>query len=129
MKAIAEFFRIIITLALVVIVAVAGCFTAIFFVSEDDPEEIFILDYALIYQTDKADNKLSVWFVKKEKPDALRTGDGIVYYEKESGYKAAYSNVLSDNIGTLYYDADALERVVFDESKVVGKILAVWQQK
>lgn len=124
MKVIAEIFRAIIILALVAVIAVGGCLTAIFFVSQNEPDEIFILDYALVYRKDESDSKLDVWLLKKENAGGLMNSDGFVYYEDTSGYKAAYKN--SDSFGARYYDSESYERIMIDESKIVGKIVALW---
>ncbi len=126
MKFLADFFRAIILIALAAVVAVAGCFTAIFFISRDNPEDIFIMEYALVF--DKGENdKLSVWFIEKSDCDSLANGDGVVYYD--GSYCAANAMVNEDSVPAFYSSDDLTYNVAVDNTNLVGRIIAVWQQK
>lgn len=126
MKFLADFFRAIILIALAAVVAVAGCFTAVFFISRENPEDIFIMEYALVF--DKGENeKLSVWFVERAEPDSLENGDGVVYFD--GNYCAAHAMVTQDGAPTFYSSDDLTYNVAVDSSNLVGRIIAVWQQK
>ena len=126
MKTIGKFIRFIIAfLTAAVIVAVSG-FTAVFFTSKEEPQEIFLFDYALVYETG-ADKKVDVWFIKKTNEFEIVSGDGIVYYDR--GYKSAAVFIGYDG-RLMYFDSDRLDMTVtVEEDAVVGKIIALWHQK
>lgn len=127
MKVIADIFRALLLLLLAAVVVVSGSLTAVFFVSRDNPEDIFLLDYALVYQKGE-DEKLDVWLVKDAAEEDLLTGDGVIYFKESFGYKAANTNF--DMFGATYYDAENLEsRIFIAPENLVGKVVAVWQQK
>lgn len=126
MKIIGKFFRFIIAFMTAAVIITVGSFTAVFFVSKDEPKEIFLLDYALIYETGE-DKKLDVWFVKKTNDFDIADGDGIVYYD--GAYRSAAAMIGYDG-RLMYFDSDDLNMTVtFDEDAAVGKIVAAWQQK
>ncbi len=126
MKIIGKFFRFIIAFLVAAVIITVGSFAAVFFVSKDEPKEIFLLDYALIYEKGE-DEKIDVWFVRKTNDFDIVSGDGIVYYD--GAYKSA--NVMLGRDGRfMYFDSDNLDMTVtFEEDAVVGKIVALWQQK
>ena len=126
MKIIGKIIRFIIAFLFAVVIIVVGCFSAVFFVSKDEPQDIFLLDYALIYEVGE-DDKLDIWVVRKTNDFDLSNGDGIVYYD--GAYKSA--NVMLGRDGRfMYFDSDRLDMTVtFEEDAVVGKIVALWQQK
>lgn len=126
MKIIGKIIRIIITVIFAVVTVVVGSFTAVFFVSKDEPQDIFLFDYALIYEVDE-DKKLDMWVVKKINDFDMSNGDGIVYYN--GAYKSA--NVLMGRDGRfMYFNADNLEESVeIKDGEIVGKIVALWRQK
>ncbi len=126
MKIIGKIVRFIIAAVFVAVTVIVGSFTAIFFVSKDEPTDIFLSDYALVYQVGE-DDKLDIWFIRKTNDFDMTNGDGIVYYD--GTYKSA--NVMLGRDGRfMYFDADNLEMTVeFKEDELVGKIVALWQQK
>ncbi|MBQ6932586.1 MAG: hypothetical protein IJN38_10700 [Clostridia bacterium] len=126
MKIITNFLRAIILMALVAVIAVTGCFAAIFFVSRDEPEEIFIMEYALVFEKGE-DEKLGVWFVEKADCADLENGDGAVYYD--GSYCAANAMVTSDGAVSFYASDDLTYNVSVDNSNLVGRVIACWQQK
>lgn len=125
MKILANLIKSILILALTAVVAVVGCFTAVFFVSKETPEEIFIFGYALVLDSD-SHGKPAAWFVKKADSASLETGDGIVYYNG----KYCFANAMVTDYGTQFYTLDdlTLELNVSDEN-IVGEVVAMWQQK
>ena len=126
MKIIGKIIKTLIALAVALLIIVVGSFSAVFFISRDNPQEIFLLDYALICRKGE-DEKLDVWFVQKTDSDSLEHGDAVVYFD--SGYKAAYAMLGFDG-RVIYYDADEFEKIVsVDETFLVGEIVALWQQK
>ena len=126
MKIIGKIIRFIIAFLFAAVVIVVGCFSAVFFVSKDEPQDIFLLDYALIYEKGE-DDKLDIWFVRKTNDFDMTNGDGIVYYD--GTYKSV--NVMLGHDGRfMYFDSDDLDMTVtFEEDEIVGKIVALWQQK
>lgn len=126
MKIIGKIIRFIIAVLFVAVITVVGSFSAVFFMSKDEPTEIFLLDYALVYEVGE-DEKLDIWFIRKTNDFDMTNGDGIVYYD--GTYKSA--NVMLGHDGKfMYFDSDDLEMTVtFEENQVVGKIVALWQQK
>ena len=126
MKIIGKIIRFIIAFLFTAVVIVVGSFSAIFFVSKDKPQDIFLFDYALIYEVGE-DEKLDIWVVRKTNDFDMSNGDGIVYYD--GTYKSA--NVMLGHDGRfMYFDSDNLEMTVdFEEDETVGKIVALWQQK
>ena len=126
MKIIGGFLKFIISFTLAAAIIVIGSFTAVFFISKDKPQEIFLLDYALITQKGE-DEKIDIWFVEKTDSSAVEHGDGIVYYD--GAYKAANAMYGFDG-RVIYFDSDSLDKSVWvDDSAVVGEIIAMWQQK
>ena len=126
MKIITDFLRAIILIALVAVIAVTGCFAAIFFTGKDEPEEIFIMEYALVFEKGE-DEKLDIWFVEKTDSFDVEHGDGIVYYD--GAYKSANAMYGFDG-RVIYFDSDSLDKSVWvDDGAVVGRIIALWQQK
>lgn len=126
MKIIGKFIRFIIAFLVAAVIITVGSFTAVFFTSKDEPQEIFLLDYALVYEKGE-DEKLDVWFVRKTNEFDIVSGDGIVYYD--GAYKSAAAFVGYDG-RMMYFDSDRLDMTVaFEEDAVVGKIVALWQQK
>lgn len=126
MKTIGKIIRFIIAFLVAAVVITVGSFTAVFFVSKDEPKEIFLLDYALIYEKGE-DEKLDVWFVRKTNEFDVVSGDAIVYYD--GTYKSATAFVGYDG-RMMYFDSDRLDMTVtFEENAAVGKIVALWQQK
>ncbi|MBQ2965099.1 MAG: hypothetical protein IJE14_10610 [Clostridia bacterium] len=113
-------------MALVAVIAVTGCFAAIFFVGRDEPEEIFIMEYALVFEKGE-DEKLGVWFVEKADCADLENGDGAVYYD--GSYCAANAMVTSDGAVSFYASDDLTYNVSVDNSNLVGRVIACWQQK
>ena len=126
MKIIGKFIRFIIAFLFTAVVIVVGSFSAIFFVSKDEPQDIFLFDYALIYEVGE-DEKLDIWVVRKTNDFDIGNGDGIVYYD--CTYKSA--NVMLGHDGRfMYFDSDNLQMsVTLKENETVGKIVALWQQK
>lgn len=126
MKIIGKIIRFIIAALFITVTVIIGSFTAIFFVSKDEPQDIFLFDYALIYEVGE-DDKLDIWFVRKTNDFDISNGDGIVYCD--GTYKSA--NVMLGRDGRfMYFDSDDLELTVnFEEDELVGKIVALWQQK
>jgi len=126
MKIIGKIIRFIIAVVFITVTVAVGSFTAVFFVSKDEPQDIFLLDYALIYEVGE-DDKLDIWFVRKTNDFDMNNGDGIIYYD--GSYKSA--NVMLGHDGRfMYFDSDDLEMTVtFEEDAVVGKVVALWQQK
>ena len=126
MKTIGKIIRFIIAFLVAAVVITVGSFTAVFFVSKDEPKEIFLLDYALIYEKGE-DEKLDVWFVRKTNEFDVVSGDAIVYYD--GTYKSATAFVGYDG-RMMYFDSDRLDMTVtIEENAAVGKIVALWQQK
>lgn len=125
MKIIANIFKSILIIALALLITVGGCLTAVFFVSEDTPEDIFIFGYALAADTD-ADGKYSVWLLKETDCASLDNGDGVVYYNG----KYCQANAMVTDYGTAFYKLDDLTlELKVDDDNLVGEILAMWQQK
>lgn len=125
MKIIANIFKSILIIALAAVIIAAGSLAAVFFISKDTPEEIYLFDYALVIDTD-SDDKYSAWFVKKTDCASLQNGDGVVYYNG----KYCQANAMVTDYGTAFYKLDdlTLELSVNDDN-IVGEVLAVWQQK
>ena len=126
MKIISDFLRAIIITAFVAVIAVTGCFAAIFFVSKDNPDEIFIMEYALVFEKGE-DEKLDVWLVEKAQTEDLENGDGAVYYD--GSYCAANAMVTSDGAVSFYDSDDLTYNVAVDNENIVGRVIACWQQK
>ena len=126
MKIIGGFLKFIISFTLAASIIIIGSFTAVFFMSKDNPQDIFLFDYALVTQKGE-DEKRDIWFVKKTDSFAIEQGDGIVYYD--GAYKSANAMYGFDG-RVLYFDSDSLEQNVWvDDGAVVGRIIALWQQK
>lgn len=125
MKILANIIKSILIFALTAVVAVVGCLAAVFFVSKETPDEIFIFDYALVVDTDSS-GKPAAWFVKKADSASVETGDGVIYYNG----KYCFANAMVTDYGTQFYTLDdlTLELNVGDEN-IVGEVLAMWQQK
>ena len=113
-------------MALVAVIAVTGCFAAIFFVGRDNPAEIFIMEYALVFEKGD-DEKLDVWFVEKAECADLENGDGTIYYD--GSYCAANAMVTADGAISFYSSDDLGYNVAVDNENLVGRVLACWQQK
>lgn len=125
MKFLANLIKSILILALTAVVAVVGCFAAVFFVSKETPEEIFIFGYALVLDSD-SDGKPAAWFVKKADSASLETGDGVVYYNG----KYCFANAMVTDYGTQFYTPDDLTlELNVSEENIVGEVVAMWQQK
>ncbi len=125
MKIIANIFKTVIAFALAAVIITVGCFTAVFFMSADTPEEIYLFDYALVFDTD-IDGKHTVWFVKDTDCASLDNGDGVVYYNG----KYCQANAMVTDYGTAFYKLDDLTlKLAVSDDNIVGEILAVWQQK
>ena len=126
MKTIGKFIKFIIAFLTAVVVVTVGSLTAVFFTSKDEPKDIFLLDYALVYEKGE-DEKIDVWFIRKTNEFDIVSGDGIVYYD--GAYKSAAVFVGYDG-RMMYFDSDSLDMTVsFEDDAVVGKIIALWQQK
>lgn len=125
MKVIANLFKSILIIALAAVIITAGCFAAVFFMSKDTPDEIYLFDYALVIDTD-SESRYSAWFVKKADCASLDNGDGVIYYNG----KYCQANAMVTDYGTAFYKLDdlTLELNVNDDN-IVGEVLAVWQQK
>lgn len=126
MKILTDFLRAIILITLAAVVAVGGCFAAIFFISKDTPEDIYIMEYALVFDKSE-DEKLNVWFVEKADCTTLENGDGVIYYD--GSYCAANAMVADESMVSFYSSDDLSYNVAVDNSNIVGRIIAVWQQK
>lgn len=113
-------------MVLVAVIAVTGCFAAIFFVSRENPEEIFIMEYALIFEKG-ANEKLDVWLVEKAECADLENGDGAVYYD--GSYCAANAMVIADGAVSFYDSDDLSYNVSVNDENIVGRVIACWQQK
>lgn len=113
-------------MVLVAVIAVTGSLAAIFFVSRENPEEIFIMEYALVFEKG-ADEKLDVWFVEKAECAGLENGDGVVYYD--GSYCAANAMVMSDGAVSFYDSDDLSYNVSVNDENIVGRVIACWQQK
>lgn len=125
MKAIANVLKSILVVAFAAVIIVVGCFAAVFFMGKDTPDDIYIFDYALVFDTD-SDGRFSAWFVKDTDCASLENGDGVVYY---NGKYCSANAMVTDTDTTFYKTSDlTLELAVSDEN-LVGEILAVWQQK
>ena len=125
MKILANIIKSILIIALAAVVAVVGCFAAVFFVSKETPDEIFLFDYALVVDTDSS-GKPAAWFVKKADTASLDNGDGVLYY---SG-KYCFANAMVTDYGAQFYTLDDLTlELSVDDENIVGEVLAVWQQK
>ena len=126
MKVIGKIIRTIILLLTVAVVAVVGSFAVAFFVSRDEPSDIYIAGYALIAEKGE-DGKFDLWFVQSVDEENIESGDGIVYYD--GTYKSANAMLGYDG-RLLFFDSDNLESVVtVDDGALVGKTVALWQQK
>lgn len=126
MKIIGKIIRVIIALLTAAVIIVAGSFATVFFVSKDEPSDIFIAGYAFIAEKGD-DGKIDLWFVRRAAEEDLENGDSIVYYD--GAYKSA--NVMIGYDGRLiFFDSDNLESVVtVEDDAFVGKTVALWQQK
>lgn len=126
MKIIGKIIRGIIAALVIAAVIVVSCFTAVFFVFKDNPSDIFIFDYAFVAQVGE-DEKIDMYFVEKTKPEEIELGDCIVYYD--GTYKSANAMIGYDG-RLLFADSDDLELFVsVEDEAIVGKTLALWQQK
>ena len=113
-------------MALVAVIAVTGYFAAIFFVGRDNPGEIFIMEYALVFEKG-TDEKLDVWLVEKAECADLENGDGAVYYD--GSYCAANAMVTSDGAVSFFASDDLTYNVSVNDENIVGRVVACWQQK
>ncbi len=126
MKVIGKIVRIIIAVLVMAVLIVVGSFTAVFFVSKDKPADIFILGYAFVAEKGE-DEKIDMWFVRKTQLEKIEHGDSIVYYDGD--YKSANAMIGYDG-RLIFFDSDDLEVfVTVEDDALVGKTLALWQQK
>lgn len=126
MKTIGKIIRLIIALLTAAVIIVAGSFATVFFVSKDEPADIFIAGYAFIAEKGD-DGKIDLWFVRKAAEEDLENGDSIVYYD--GAYKSANAMIGYDG-RLMFFDSDNLESVVtVEDDAFVGKTVALWQQK
>ena len=122
MKVIADILKAIIIIALAAIVAVSGCLSAVFFLSREEPKDIFLFGYAMATDVDE-NGKRSVWLLKEAEVDSLQNGDGVVYYD--GSFCAANAYVDESGYGTQFFDGDLA--VAVDGENLVGEIIAMWQ--
>ncbi len=113
-------------MALVAVIAVTGSLAAIFFVSRENPDEIFIMEYALIFEKGE-DEKLDVWLVEKAECADLENGEGAVYYD--GSYCSANAMVSSDGAVSFFASDDLSYNVSVNDENIVGRVVACWQQK
>lgn len=126
MKFLAKLIKFVLSVLLAAVIIVVSSFTAVFFLSKNNPQGIFIFDYAVVAQKGE-DEKLDVWVIKKTDSSSVEHGDGIVYFDES--YKAANAMLGFDG-RVMYFDSDSLESDVWvEDDAVVGKIVALWQQK
>ncbi len=126
MKVIGKIVRVLIAVPVMVLLIVVGSFTAVFFVSKDKPEDIYILNYAFVVEQGE-DKKTDMWFVEKTQRENIEHGDNVVYYDGE--YKSANAMLGYDG-RLIFFDSDNLEAfVTVEDDMIVGKTLALWQQK
>ncbi len=126
MKIIGKIIRVIIALLTAAVIIVAGSFATVFFVSKDEPSDIFIAGYAFIAEKGD-DGKIDLWFVRRAAEEDLENGDSIVYYD--GAYKSANAMIGYDG-RLIFFDSDNLESVVtVEDDAFVGKTVALWQQK
>ena len=126
MKIIGKFLKFLTALLATAVIVAVSSFAAVFFVSKDEPQEIFIFDYALIAEKGE-DEKIDVWFVSRADTADVEHGDGVVYYD--GAYKSANAMLGYDG-RLMYFDSDRLDMgVTVGDDAIVGKIIALWQQK
>lgn len=126
MKIIGKIIRVIIALLTAAVIIVAGSFATVFFISKDEPSDIFIASYAFIAEKGE-DGKVDLWFVRRAAEEDLENGDSIVYYD--GAYKSANAMIGYDG-RLIFFDSDNLESVVtVEDDAFVGKTVALWQQK
>ena len=126
MKIIGKFLKFIISVLLVAVIVVVGSFSTVFFISRENPQNIFIMNYALVAQKSE-EGKISIWFIEKADESSIENGDGIVYYE--DGYKSANAMLGFDG-RVVYFDSASFDSIVsVSDDAVTGKIVALWQQK
>ena len=126
MKVIGKILKSLILILTAAVVITVGSFATVFFVSKDEPKEIFIFDYALVAEKGE-DEKIDVWFIRKTSSEYIEHGDGIVYYD--GAYKSANA-MLGRDVRIMYFDSDELDMsVTVGDDEIVGEILALWQQK
>lgn len=126
MKVIGKILKSLILILTAAVVITVGSFATVFFVSKDEPKEIFIFDYALVAEKGE-DEKIDVWFIRKTSSEYIEHGDGIVYYD--GAYKSANAMLGRDG-RIMYFDSDELDMsVTVGDDEIVGEILALWQQK
>lgn len=126
MKIIGKIIRVIIALLTAAVIIIAGSFATVFFVSKDEPSDIFIAGYAFIAEKGD-DGKIDLWFVRRAAEEDLENGDSIVYYD--GAYKSANAMIGYDG-RLIFFDSDNLESVVtVEDDAFVGKTVALWQQK
>ncbi len=120
MKIVADILKAIIIIALAAVVAVSGCLTAVFFVSRDEPNEIFVFGYAMATDVDES-GKRNIWLLKEARVDELQNGDGFVYHD--GSYCQA--NAFVDEGGSQFYAGDL--PIAVNDRTLVGIIMAMWQ--
>lgn len=126
MKVIGKILKSLILILTAAVVITVGSFATVFFVSKDEPKEIFIFDYALVAEKGE-DEKIDVWFIRKTSSEYIEHGDGMVYYD--GAYKSANAMLGRDG-RIMYFDSDELDMsVTVGDDEIVGEILALWQQK
>ncbi len=126
MKVISKIIRIVIALLTAAVLIVAGSFVTVFFISKDEPSDIFISGYAFVAEKGE-DEKIDIWFIRRVAEENIDNGDGIVYYD--GAYKSANAMIGYDG-RLLFFDSDNLESIVtVEDGAFVGKTVALWQQK
>ncbi len=130
MKKVADVFKGLVILVLVAVIAAAGCLAAIFAVSKDDPEDIFLFGYAMVNDED-AYGKRSFWLIKQTGYSELENGTGVVYYNNDSYCSA---NIWFDvgGMGDKFVSLDPETRSCdilpdANSDNIVGEIVAMWQ--
>jgi len=123
MRKLAEILKAFISLLLIIVLVVVGCYVGVFEFEKKTPERIYLYNHAFVAEKDE--DGLHMWFVKYAPFSELENGDGVIYYE-DNGYHSSNCEVGEDKSVAFYRSDDLNEQVSVSEENYIGQVLAQW---
>ena len=123
MKKLFFILRTIVIILFLICMVVVSSFVAVFAVEKNTPERrIYLYNYAFV--SEKDEEELHMWFVKRVPHSELETGDGVICFD--DGVYLCCRCDAGDGRYAFYRGDKLTEEVTLTEKTYVGKVIAAW---